>query len=286
MTPLRRRMTEDMILRNFAPGTIRQYVSCIARYARYFNTSPKDLGPEQVRSYLLYLVQERHISWSYYSQVRSALLFLYRVTLGKHWVVEKVACPKMPKRLPVILSPDELVRFFKAVSNLKHRAILMTAYAAGLRLVEVCRLQVEDIDSARMVIHIRQSKGHRDRDLMLSPRLLTILRQYWKIQRPRPYLFPGCKPDQPISPRTVEKVCKQAAAAAGLSESVSMHTLRHSFATHLLEAGTDLRTIQILLGHSNFSTTARYLHVSTAALKSTRSPLDDLDLSPGDNPKP
>ena len=286
MTPLRRRMTEDMILRNFAPGTIRQYVSCIARYARYFNTSPKDLGPEQVRSYLLYLVQERHISWCYYSQVRSALLFLYRVTLGKHWVVEKVACPKMPKRLPVILSPDELVRFFKAVSNLKHRAILMTAYAAGLRLVEVCRLQVEDIDSARMVIHIRQSKGHRDRDLMLSPRLLTILRQYWKIQRPRPYLFPGCKPDQPISPRTVEKVCKQALAAAGLSESVSMHALRHSFATHLLEAGTDLRTIQILLGHSNISTTARYLHVSTAALKSTRSPLDDLDLSPGDDPKP
>jgi site-specific recombinase XerD len=214
------------------------------------------------------------------------LLFLYRVTLGKHWVVEKVACPKMPKRLPVILSPDELVRFFKAVSNLKHRAILMTAYAAGLRLVEVCRLQVEDIDSARMVIHIRQSKGHRDRDLMLSPRLLTILRQYWKIQRPRPYLFPGCKPDQPISPRTVEKVCKQALAAAGLSESVSMHALRHSFATHLLEAGTDLRTIQILLGHRNFSTTARYLHVSTAALKSTRSPLDDLDLSPGDDPKP
>ena len=128
MTPLRRRMTEDMILRNFAPGTIRQYIGCVARYARHFNTSPQGLGPEQVRSYLLHLVQERHISWSYYSQVRSALQFLYRVTLGMHWVVEKVACPKMPKRLPVILSPDELVRFFKAVRNLKHRAILMTAY--------------------------------------------------------------------------------------------------------------------------------------------------------------
>jgi site-specific recombinase XerD len=286
LTPLRRRMTEDMILRNRAPGTIRQYVNCIVGLARYFNVSPERLGPEEVRSYLLHLVQERHVSWSYYSQVRSALQFLYRVTLGMDWVVEKVACPKLPKRLPVILSPDELVQFFKAVSNLKHRAILMTTYAGGLRLAEVCRLQVEDIDSARMVIHIRQSKGHRDRDVMLSPRLLMILRQYWKIQRPRPYLFPGCKPDQPISPRTVQKVCKQALAAAGLSKSASVHSLRHSFACHLLEAGTDLRTIQILLGHRNFSTTARYLHVSTAALKSTRSPLDDLDLFPGDDPKP
>ncbi len=286
MTPLRRRMTEDMILRNLAPGTIRQYVNCVAGCARHFNTSPERLGPEQVRSYLLHLVQEHHVSWSYYCQVRSALQFLYRVTLGRDWVVEEVACPKVPKRLPVILSPDELVRFFKAANNLKHRVILMTTYAAGLRLSEVCRLQVEDIDSVRMVIHIRQSKGHRDRDVMLSPRLLTILRQYWKIQRPRPYLFPGCKPDQPISPRTVQKVCKLAAAAAGLSKPVNVHTLRHSFASHLLEAGTDLRTIQILLGHSNFSTTARYLHVSTAALKSTRSPLDDLDLSPGDDPQP
>jgi integrase/recombinase XerD len=179
-----------------------------------------------------------------------------------------------------------LVRFFNAVQDLKHRAILMTAYGAGLGLSEVCRLRVEDIDSPRMVIHIRQSKGQKDRDVMLSPRLLTILRQYWKIERPKPYLFPGRKPDQPISPRTVQMVCKRALVAAGLSKRVSMHALRHSFATHLLEAGTDLRTIQILLGHSSFSTTARYLHVSTAALKSTRSPLDDLNLSPGDNAKP
>src|SRR5271157_5738577 len=159
MTPLRRRMTEDLILRNRAPGTIRQYVNCAAGLARHFNASPERLGPEQVRSYLLHLVQERHVSWSYYIQVLSALQFLYRVTLGMDWVVEKVACPKVPKRLPVILSPDELVRFFKAVNNLKHRAILMTTYAAGLRLSEVCWLQVEDIDSARMVIHIRQSRA-------------------------------------------------------------------------------------------------------------------------------
>jgi integrase/recombinase XerD len=286
MTPLRRRMTDDLILRNRAPGTIQQYVNCVAGFARHFNTSPDGLGPEQVRSYLLYLVQEHHVSWSYYNQVRCALQFLYRITLGKDWVVEKVACPKVPKRLPVPLSLDEMARFLEALGNPKHRVILMTTYAAGLRLAEVCRLQVEDIDSARMVIHIRQAKGHKDRDVMLSPRLLAILRHYWKIQRPRPYLFPGRKPDQPISPRTVQKVCQRARAASGLSKHVSMHTLRHSFATHLLETGTDLRTIQILLGHRSFSTTARYIHVSTAALKSTRSPFDDLDLSLGDDSKP
>ena len=206
--------------------------------------------------------------------------------MGKDWVVEQVACPKVPKRLPVPLSLAEMARFLKALNNPKHRAILITTYAAGWRLSEVCRLQVEDIDSSRMVIHIRQAKGHKDRDVMLSPRLLIILRQYWKLQRPRPYLFPGRKPDRPISPRTVQKVCKLALAASGLSKPVSMHALGHSFATHLLEAGTDLRTIQILLGHRSFSTTARYIHVSTAALKSTRSPLDDLDLSSGDEPKP
>jgi integrase/recombinase XerD len=286
MTALRRRMTDDMILRNLAPGAIKQYVDCIARYARYFNRSPENLGPDHVRSYLLHLVQERHVSWSYYNQVRCALQFLYRVTLGKDWVVEQVVCPKVPKRLPVPLSLAETARFLEALRNPKHRVILMTTYAAGLRLSEVCRLQVEDIDSSRMVIHLRQAKGHKDRYVMLSPRLLIILRQYWKLQRPRPYLFPGHKPDQPISPRTVEKVCKRALAASGLGKSVSMHTLRHSFATHLLEAGTDLRTIQILLGHRSFSTTARYVHVSTAALKSTRSPFDDLDLSAGGKPKP
>ena len=286
MTPLRRRMIDDLILRNRAPRTIQVYTECVADFAHFFNASPEKLGPEQVRSYLLRLVQERHVSWSYYNQARCALQFLYRVTLGKDWVVEEVACPKVPKRLPVILSPDELVRFFNAVKNLKHRTILMTAYGAGLRLSEVCRLRVEDIDSPRMVIHIRQSKGQKDRDVMLSPRLLTILRQYWKIERLKPYLFPGRKPDQPISPRTVQMVCKRALAASGLSKRVSMHALRHSFASHLLEAGTDLRTIQILLGHRSFSTTARYLHVSTAALKSTRSPLDDLDLSSGDDTKP
>jgi len=286
MTALRRRMIEDMTLRNFAPHTIQVYVERVVTFARYYNVSPQDLGPEQIRAYLLYLVQQRHVSWSYFNQARCALQFLYRVTLGKDWVVEAVACPKQQKKLPIILSLDELVRFFKAVTNLKHRAILMTTYAAGLRLSEVRHLRVDDIDSQRMVIRIRQAKGHKDRYVMLSPRLLAILRQYWKAVRPRNYLFPGADPDRPINPRTVQEVCKAALRAAGIKKKVTVHTLRHSFATHLLEAGTDLRTIQILLGHQNLGTTARYLHISTAALKATHSPLDALDLSSGDEPKP
>ena len=286
MSALRRRMIEDMTLRNFAPHTIQVYVERVATFARYYNVSPQRLGPEQIRAYLLYLVQERHVSWSYFNQARCALQFLYRVTLGKDWVVEAVACPKQQKKLPIVLSLDELVQFFKAVTNLKHRAILMTTYAAGLRLSEVCHLRVDDIDSQRMVIRIRQAKGHKDRYVMLSPRLLAILRQYWKAVRPRHYLFPGADPDRPINPRTVQEACKAALLASGLKKKVTVHTLRHSFATHLLEAGTDLRTIQILLGHQNLGTTARYLHVSTAALKATHSPLDALDLSSGDDPKP
>ena len=286
MPPLRRRLIEDLTLRNRAPGTIQQYVNCVAGFARHFHASPQHLGPEDVRSYLLHLVQERRVSWSYCNQVRCALQFLYNITLGKNWVVDQVACSKVPKRLPVPLSFDEMARFLEVLGNLKHRVILMTAYAAGLRLSEVCRLKVEDIDSSRMVIHIRQTKGHKDRNVMLSPRLLRSLRQYWKIQRPKPYLFPGREPNQPISPRTVQRVCQQALVASGLSKRVTMHTLRHSFATHMLEIGTDLRTIQILLGHRSFSTTARYIHVSTAALKSTRSPLDNLALSLGDDSQP
>ena len=267
MTPLRRRMTEDLILHNRSPKTIRLYIDWVADFARYFHTSPEHLGPEHVRSYLLHLVQERQASWNVHKQARLALQFLYRVTLGREWVVEKVACPKAPKKLPVVLSQDEMARFLDALQNPKHRALLMTAYAGGLRLSEVARLRVEDIDSARMVIHVRQGKGHKDRDVMLSPRLLAVLREYWATYRPRPYLFPGRQPDRPISLRTVQMVCERALAASGLSKHVHMHTLRHSFATHLLESGTDLRTIQVLLGHHSFSTTARYLHITTAALQ-------------------
>ena len=280
MTPLRRRMIEDMTLRNRAPKTIRAYTGYVADFARYFHAPPDRLGPEHVRSYLLHLLQERQASWDVYRQARLALRFFYTVTLGREWVVARVARPKVPKKLPVVLSTEETARFLDALETPKHRALLMTAYAGGLRLSEVARLRVEDIDSARMVIHVRQGKGQKDRDVMLSPRLLAVLRDYWKLQRPGPFLFPGRTPERPVSVRTVQMVCQHALAASGLGKHVHMHTLRHSFATHLLESGTDLRTIQVLLGHRSFGTTARYLHITTAAMKSTRSPFDALDPAP------
>jgi integrase/recombinase XerD len=286
MTPLRRRMTEDLILHNLSPKTSRRYVKWVAEFARYFHTSPEQLGPEHVRSFLLHLIQERKVSWNIHKEARLALQFLYRVTLGREEVVERVAHPRAPKTLPVVLSQDEMARFLDALKNPKHRALLMTAYAGGLRLSEVAGLRVEDIDAARMVLHVRQGKPHKDRDVMLSPRLLAVLREYWKLQRLRPYLFPGRHPDRPISVRTVQMVCERALTASGLGKHVHMHTLRHSFATHLLESGTDLRTIQVLLGHHSFSTTARYLHITTAALQSTRSPFDGLDVPPGGEPQP
>ena len=286
MTPLRRRMTDNLTLHNYAPMTARRYIKWVADFAQHFHTSPEHLGPEHVRTFLLHLIQERKVSWGVHKQARQALKFLYCVTLGREVVFEKVACPKAPKKLPVVLSQDEMARFLDALQNPKHRAVLMTAYSAGLRLSEVARLRVEDIDSARMVIHVRQGKGRKDRDVMLSPRLLAVLREYWKINRPRPYLFPGRYPDKAISVRTVQMVCGRALKASGLSKHVRMHTLRHSFATHLLESGTDLRTIQVLLGHSSFSTTARYLHITTATLQSTRSPFDGLEAPPGGEIKP
>jgi integrase/recombinase XerD len=230
MTPLRRRMIDDMTLRNLAPLTIQAYVERVASFARHFGTSPEHLGPDEVRAYLLHLVQERRVSWSYYNQTRSALRFLYRVTLGRDRVVEGVVCPKQPRKLPVVLSLDEVAQFFAAIDNLKHRAILMTAYAAGLRLSEVVGLRCDDIDSRRMVIRLRQAKGRKDRYVMLSPRLLDLLRRYWKVVRPESYLFPGRHPDRPIAPRTVQRVCQAALAASGLKKRVSPHTLRKASA--------------------------------------------------------
>jgi integrase/recombinase XerD len=279
MTPLRRRMIEDMTLRNFTAQTIQSYVRCVARFARYFNASPEQLGPEQVRTYLLYLVQQKQASLSHYKQTRSALRFVYRVTLGRNDVPDAIPPVKQPRNLPVVLSPDEVARFFTAIRNVKHRAIFMTAYAAGLRVSEVTQLRVADIDSARMVIRVRQGKGRKDRYVMLSPRLLEILRAYWRAVRPRDFLFPGASLDRPITTGSIQKVCQRARRAAGMGKQITAHTLRHSFATHLLEAGTDLRTIQVLLGHQSFSTTARYVHVATASLPSVTSPLDRLDLS-------
>jgi integrase/recombinase XerD len=278
MTPLRRRMIEDMQLRNFAPRTITVYVDCVARYARHFGRSPEHLGPDDVRAYLLHMIEERRQSWAYYNLNLQALRFLYNVTLGRPEVLAHLPCPKRLKCLPVVLSPEEVTRFFAAVVRLNHRALLITAYAAGLRVSEVANLRVEDIDSQRMVLRVRQGKGRKDRYVMLSPKLLELLRAYWKAARPKTWLFPGRNPDGPISAQAVMKACRQARRASGLEKHVTVHALRHSFATHLLETGTNLRTIQVLLGHNSPRTTAIYTHVSPDALRTTSSPLDRLDL--------
>jgi site-specific recombinase XerD len=276
-------MIEDMKLRNFAPRTIQSYITRVARFARHFARSPDALGRDEVRSYLIHLVEDKHVCWRIYNQTVAGLRFLYEVTLGREEVMVRIACPKQPKRLPVVLSLEEVTRLFAAIIGLKHRAILMTTYAAGLRISEVVSLRVDDIDSQRMVIRVRQAKGHRDRYVMLSPRLLALLREYWKVARPAEWLFPGDIPGRPLTTSTVYRVCVQAARDAGLGKHVTVHTLRHSFATHLLEAGTDIRTIQVLLGHRNLKTTAVYTDVSPIAVETTRSPLDRLGLLPGES---
>lgn len=277
MTPLRRRMLTDLRVRNYAPSTQKLYVSHVARFAAHFGRSPAELGAEQVRAYQRYLVDEKKVSWSYFNQAVCALRFLYQVTLDRPGMIEHLPFPRKERRLPTVLSTEEVVRFFDAISNLKHRALLLTVYAAGLRVSEVVSLRVADVDSKRMVIHVRQAKGNKDRLVMLSPVLLEALRRYCRWARPHDWLFPGQNPSRPLTTRTVQRVCRRAGDAAGLSKRVTVHTLRHSFATHLLESGADLRMIQTLLGHASLRTTSIYTHVSTQRLKEVRSPLDRLE---------
>ena len=275
MTSLRQRMLEDMQVRRLSPFTQRTYVGTVARFARYFNRSPERLGPDQIRAYQVYLASERGLATSSLIVAVSALRFLYRVTLQKRWSFDDVIpAPKKPQALPVVLSPQEVVQFLDAVKPAKHRAILTACYAAGLRISEAIALTVSAIDTERMVLRIAKGKGQKDRYVMLSPKLLAILRDWWKVQRPRHWLFPGDRPDAPITRNAVQLVCRIASRRARLGKAVTPHLLRHSFAVHLLEAGTDLRTIQLLLGHRSLQTTARYLRVATTTVCSTASPLD------------
>jgi len=274
MTPLRQRMIEDMRVRNLSVNTQQAYVRHVARFAEYFGKSPELLGPEDIRAYQVYLIEEKGASWGVLNVTACALRFLYRTTLGRDWAVERIPRSRRPRQLPVILSQDEVSHFLASVGELKYRAILTTAYAAGLRISEVVSLRAADIDSRRMVIRIEQGKGRKDRYVMLSPHLLDLLRTYWKKNHPGQWLFPGGRPNQHISPCMVEQVCKRVSAAAGLKKRVTVRSLRHSFATHLLEAGTNLRVIQILLGHRSLQTTARYVHVAKSTVCSTPSPLD------------
>jgi len=276
MTPLRQRMLQELRIRNLAPSTQAIYVDCVARYARHFGRSPDQLGPEHVHEYLRYLTDEAHLGSGARKVYACALRFLYHKTLHVDWPIEHIPLPKEEHKLPVVLSRTEVERLLAAVVSLKYRLMLMLLYATGLRVAELTHLQVGDIDRQRMVIHVRHGKGARDRYVMLAKRLLPVLDDYLQAARPTTWLFPGLRPEQPVSTALVGKVCRQAARDAGLAKHVSPHTLRHSFATHLLEAGADLRSIQVLLGHRSLRTTAGYIHVAPAAQRGIVSPLDNL----------
>ena len=277
MSPLRRRMIEDMTVRNLSPATQRSYVHAVAKFSRYFSRSPDRLGLEEVRAFQVHLVSTG-ISWPGLNQIVCALRFFYGVTLGRSEIPERIPYAREPRKLPVVLSADEVVRFLEAVPSLKTRVALTTAYAAGLRASETVGLKVGDVDSGRMVIRVDAGKGAKDRYVMLSAQLLGILRTYWRLARPRRWLFPGREATKPIDVQVLYAACRSACKAAGLDKRVTVHTLRHSFATHLLESGTDIRIIQVLLGHNNLSTTARYTQVSNGLIRRTPSPLDRLTL--------
>jgi integrase/recombinase XerD len=274
LSPIAQRMAGDMLVRNLAQRTIDAYTYHVERFAKHFGRPLDQLGPEEIRTYQLHLIEVRHASWSSFNQAVCGLRFLYHITLPRPWVVQQIPFGKRPKKLPAVLGREEVTRLLACVPVLKHRTVLLTQYAAGLRLSEVTHLQVSDIDSPRMQIRIANGKGHKERRVPISPRLLHELREYWKQTRPSSFLFPGKAPDVPLANDTVQKACKLAAALARIPKHVTPHTLRHSYATGLLEAGVDLLTISRLLGHASFLTTMVYLHVRQPHLESTPSPLD------------
>jgi integrase/recombinase XerD len=276
MTPLRRRMQEELQRRNYSEITIDCYIRHVAEFARFFRRSPDSLGAEEIKQFQLHLIHEKKVSWSTYIQATAALRFFYLKTLGQAFMAEKIPFPRRPRFLPTVLSQEEVRRLLTATTSLKHRALFMALYGSGLRVSEACNLAIADIDSSRMVIHVRQGKGRKDRDVMLSPILLNSLREYCRRVRPKHWLFPGYSADKPITTKAVFLMIRKAAARAKITKTVSPHVLRHSFATHLLESGTDVRTIQMLMGHKDLETTVIYLHVSQQHVQNTLSPLDAL----------
>ena len=279
MTQLRQRMLEELQRRNYSSKTIRLYLRHVAEFAQHFHRSPDQLGAEDIRQYQLFLIQEKKLAWSTYNQIVCALRFFYAKTLKRAFLLQDIPFPRKMQQLPLILSPEEVARILTTPPHLKSRALLMTIYAAGLQRSEAARLRVSDIDSARMTITVHQGKGQKDRVVMLSPVLLDTLRQYWRHEKPKEWLFSGETPDKLICDNTIFAIFRNAVRRAGITKKVCPHSLRHSFATHLLESGTDLRTIQILLGHRSLKTTARYLHVSQQQVRATASPLDSLNLT-------
>ena len=277
MTPLRQRFIDDMRVRNYSPRTIEAYVAGVARFARHFGCSPEELGAEEVRAFQLQMIKDR-ASWSKFNQTVCALRLLYGTTLGRPEQVPFIAFGKRPKTLPSVLSPEEVLRLVEAALPNHERMLLQITYACGLRLGEVVGLEVGSIDSARMLLHIHQGKGQKDRLVPLSPRLLEELRAYWRSYRPARWLFPNRQGSGPITDNAVQRLMKRVLKRACISKPASLHTLRHSFATHMVEAGVDIVTLQKILGHRQLSTTARYLHLRSDYLRQLPSLLDLLAL--------
>jgi len=272
---LRDKMKADLELRGYAHKTQRDYVRVCRDFAAHYMRSPAEMGLKEVEQYLLHRLRVRKIGPANHKMIVAGLRFLYGETLRRPEVAVRIPWPKVPRPLPDILSGTEVVDLLSAIRGLTHRVVITTTYAAGLRISEVCKLQIADVDSRRMLIHIRDSKRRKDRYVMLADRLLECLRHYWRCERPEgPYLFCGSRPDRPVNPKSARKALKKATAECGLQKRVTPHVLRHTFATHLLEAGTDIRTIQALLGHSSIRSTERYTHVSRRHVGRTRSPLD------------
>ena len=289
MTHLHKLMLEELQRRNYSQTTVNAYLKMVEEFAQHFNKKPDQLGADEIRSYQVHLLKEKNLGARTVAHHTAALRFFYCKILKRNYSVEEVPYPKAPRRLPNILTQEEAVRLIDSASNLFHRTMLMTLYSTGVRRAELCALKVEDIDSKRMILHIRQGKRNRDRDVPLSPKLLETLREYWRWMRPKTYLFPGTKDgwraDKPITAKVLWTACREAAQRAGITKPVRPHLLRHSFATHLVEGGADLPTVQLLLGHSDLKATSIYLHLSERHLKAAGTPLDKLELSSTENVK-
>ncbi len=289
MTHLRKMMLDELQRRNYAQNTVRSYISAVEEFAAYFHKRPDRLGPEHIRAYQVHLFRDLKLAPGTVEQRGAALRFFFVKTLRRPYLPDHIPFPKRQRPLPTVLSQDEVARLIDAASNLMHRAILMTLYSTGLRRAELCALKVSDLDSERMVIHVHHGKGGRDRDVLLSPKLLENLREYWRWMKPKTYLFPGMvnnwRADVPINHKVVWVAVKEATERSGITKRVSPHTLRHSFATHMLEAGADLRTIQVLLGHAKLADTTVYLHLSRRHLQAVSSPIEAVELSKPDEVK-
>ena len=276
MGKLREQMKMDLKLKGYSSKTQAAYLGYMKKFVRYFGRSPAKMGEKEIREYLYHLITGRDLGDSSINSAYSALKFFYKTTLCRDWNVAKIPRRKPEKRLPVVLDGSEIKQLFAVTTNLKHRALLMTTYSAGLRVSETAHLKVCDVDSKRMQLRIAQGKGKKDRYASLSPVTLNLLRDYWRQYRPFSWLFPGRLPESPISTRSIQKVFKDAKRKAGIKKPATVHTLRHSFATHLLEAGTDIYRVQKLMGHTSPKTTTIYIHLRRQDLLKVISPLDSL----------